>query len=547
MDEQTLQAIRILVKPHKPRGLFQGIWKASKSTAQGFLLGTTSMFTFPLVTTMMMALGNNNNVHASSSSILVSTLLGALFGIGAIAYGIWNGVHHCVWGLVQFPKALQSRWRGWVWNPQTENWESYSLEQDYHYASSVLLVLEEEEASFSSFERRRRDGLYYYQLLQVPSTASRSQIRRAYHQAAKRWHPDKNPGTTTAAAGAVEDFLVLSKAYHTLSDDTARANYDTSAGAGGGGLTTSSGDVPPMIMDPRIFFAILLDSYDALLPYTGELPMVHFASAFFRSGFLSLDTDDDIDIDINDMAVGSMMESMIQSLADSKLLAHKRQVDIAMRLRDTLEPLVSGESTEQDFRLWAAREARRIFCGGAIGARQQALVGLAMKDAAERQHGGLFWGRILRWPWGGGRKTARRIRIKCQLLGTSFRLLKHFSTSTSSQSSSSFNKEKDDEGCCQTILTRFLRLVQGLNELDIASTIDGAAWKLLHDSGVSRNERSLRARALEILGEEFLKVSVSVTSRSRHQGSDVEDDLDLDRLSIAEYLAYESSSSKVRE
>ncbi|NUM46465.1 MAG: VWA domain-containing protein [Anaerolineales bacterium] len=63
----------------------------------------------------------------------------------------------------------------------------------------------------------------YYARLSIPFDATRDEVRSAYHDAARRLHPDANP-----AAGAVEQFLRIQEAYETLSDPQKRKDYDQS-------------------------------------------------------------------------------------------------------------------------------------------------------------------------------------------------------------------------------------------------------------------------------------------------------------------------------
>ncbi|KAA1101515.1 hypothetical protein PGT21_023210 [Puccinia graminis f. sp. tritici] len=60
-----------------------------------------------------------------------------------------------------------------------------------------------------------------YDILELPQTASRSDIRAAYHRLAKQTHPDKNPEADP------EVFHALQHAYETLSDPQQRAEYDS--------------------------------------------------------------------------------------------------------------------------------------------------------------------------------------------------------------------------------------------------------------------------------------------------------------------------------
>jgi tetratricopeptide (TPR) repeat protein len=63
----------------------------------------------------------------------------------------------------------------------------------------------------------------YYELLGVNRTASQTQIKVAFKKMAMRYHPDRNPGNKEAE----ETFKLLNEAYHTLTDSTKRARYDS--------------------------------------------------------------------------------------------------------------------------------------------------------------------------------------------------------------------------------------------------------------------------------------------------------------------------------
>lgn len=80
----------------------------------------------------------------------------------------------------------------------------------------------------------------YYEVLGVSKTASADEIKKAYRQCAKKYHPDLNPGDKEAET----KFKEANEAYEVLSDEQKKARYDQyghagvdpNFGAGGGGF-----------------------------------------------------------------------------------------------------------------------------------------------------------------------------------------------------------------------------------------------------------------------------------------------------------------------
>jgi molecular chaperone DnaJ len=84
----------------------------------------------------------------------------------------------------------------------------------------------------------------YYEILEVGRDASADDVKKAYRQAALKFHPDRNPDDKEAAE---RKFKEASKAYQVLSDPDKRAQYDRygeaafeGPGGGAGGFDFSS-------------------------------------------------------------------------------------------------------------------------------------------------------------------------------------------------------------------------------------------------------------------------------------------------------------------
>ncbi|MDF2801589.1 MAG: chaperone protein DnaJ [Anaerocolumna sp.] len=91
----------------------------------------------------------------------------------------------------------------------------------------------------------------YYEVLGISKTATDDDIKKAYRQLAKKYHPDSNPGNEEAEA----KFKEASEAYAILSDGEKRRQYDQfghsafDGGAGGGGFDFNNMDMGDIFGD----------------------------------------------------------------------------------------------------------------------------------------------------------------------------------------------------------------------------------------------------------------------------------------------------------
>jgi DnaJ-class molecular chaperone len=106
----------------------------------------------------------------------------------------------------------------------------------------------------------------YYALLEVGEGADYSEIKRAYHRLARRYHPDATGGDAEAA----EHFRSVHAAYAVLTDPLRRRLYDRARNRGSGADTTTpdTGADASDGLDAEAFSALFNQVSDS--PFTSE-------------------------------------------------------------------------------------------------------------------------------------------------------------------------------------------------------------------------------------------------------------------------------------
>lgn len=78
--------------------------------------------------------------------------------------------------------------------------------------------------NFSDKMKVRKD---FYEVLGIPKNATEDQIKTAYRNLAKKYHPDVNIDGSDKYQPSVQKFREIAEAYAVLSNKTMKIDYDT--------------------------------------------------------------------------------------------------------------------------------------------------------------------------------------------------------------------------------------------------------------------------------------------------------------------------------
>jgi len=359
-----------------PKDITSGIMNGLYNLWQGYQSGIEVVFQYPYFEAY-----RKQGLLGLTSSGVVSCLSGILVA----SSGVVASMYQVIQGFYRSPQALISGVQGRHYDNDTGKWmDRFDLDKEASKVDRLIAASykkpnlrkspqqQQQQHDISddtttagaaendpirnnkkSEERRRSRNVkdpYFYKQLGVLPDASTREIKKAYFQKALKVHPDKQSTTNNnnnkkKKEDSNVEFQKLSSIYQTLSNNEARNAYDEYGVCYQEEKATE--EFPEL--DSSIFFSVMFGG-PLIVKYTGELKIASVIDNFFQLGNLKKEHHES----------SSSAANNKRSSGLDRLIQRKRQLDIAIYLRERIKNFVTGEEPMEDFSASIKNEAEAI-------------------------------------------------------------------------------------------------------------------------------------------------------------------------------------------
>lgn len=345
----------------------------------------------------------------------------------------------------------------------------------------------------------------YYDALEITPDATAAEIRKAYYKLALKCHPDKNPGDPEAHM----KFQAIGEAYQVLNDAKRREEYDKF------GVSATR---KMNFIDPALFFMMLFGS-EQLDCYIGKLKMAKLLEV--------LTQDDVFSAMSGEKPEDSMREAREGVLKAMEEDQKKREVSLALQLRDRIQPFIDGEESA-----WKKKMTEELeeLCKASFGETIVESLGWAYENFASAYLG------EVQTVWGLGAAVAN-IQATGRGIGNTFAMAKSMvqaavaATDIQARHEQKLKevKEQTEAGALPNRLDtqdidrvgEILQSVLSIVACDVEDTARKAAEKVCRDESVPLETRVRRAEALRWLGTEMTTIAAKAREAKKNENFDV--------------------------
>jgi len=549
---------KMIIHNRVPRDIWDGTVNAAKNVANGCWNGLCKF------------------VDSCAEGGIVGAVPGVAHAMVYTAGGLVAGAYQLVQGSINTPTAISESKDGKIYDSHHGLWKDYYLNEEDIEINELFQKVQQHNhdnnrdyvisSSYQSRKLRNRakrkvKDKEYYQMLNVPVDATYEDIKKAYRKEALRLHPDKNTGSG-------EEFQKVTSIMKILTNEESRKEYDTkgkcyveSKAKTTGNGNDSTGGADGILVDAYTFFAITFGLSDLIENYVGELKIISWLEHFLHLSTLSNNDNDETSfLDEFDGPSSNSNYSLLEQ--------RRRVLDIALYLRNKIQPYVDGRITKAQFTKACQLEATAI----ASGDRRR------RNDAEEDNDEGTNNNNLFATSFlitigksilleadkylidAGGSSSGSSSTIGANIRQFGVAAIKNYeskralldsivsyagivtkSIKTAEKSMSSCGCDDGDDSSTtddhfidakllmnKINVSKLIELVWKYTDYDIYETISNAVHKVLLDKVTIPILQLQRAEALSILGHTFLDMGqtfqLSTTSTSTSKASDDDDD-----------------------
>lgn len=537
-----------LFSTRRPKDGMAGISSATKSIAKGAVAGAVSLVAQPIAGARQDGVkGFLSGLTTGVASFVVLPVTGMCVGAYQVARGIGNSA-----------EAGRAQKEGKVWDENKRLWYHYFIDTEVDEIDVLETQIKDGKTTGSSggkmMEKKVKDR-EFYDLLGVSTNATPGEIKKAYYKEARKVHPDKCRDDPSAA----DKFQTLGHAYQILSNEQSRASYDKN-----GKPDNSNTDAMTNEIDPAVFFNVMFGS-TSVEPYIGELWIASVADLMMKD--MAEQQASMPESDVNEQ-FAETMAGRTSNAEDSKLKQRKREIKIAINLREKIKPFVEGSVTKEAFIAQCEEEAIKI-AEGSYGNIFLAAIGFQLEIEADEYIGMVNSFMGIEGHTARARKQANFAAANFKIVGAGIRaasagrkvckeveaVQQRAAEETLKEATveagdgATMPKTRDQIEAEQAMLAAqqledslptILELAWAVNNRDISRTIKRACKKLLTDAGVDLDKRLERANAIRIIGRAF-----RLNSKDK-DGKDVVDAHDKDDIKARAEVAVMTTMAKAQ-
>lgn len=269
-------------------------------------------------------------------------------------------------------------------------------------------------------------------------------------------------------------------------------------------------------------------------PYVGELWIASIADLVMKD-MANQNPEGMSELEMNQQLQDNLAGKNVDG-EEAKMRQSKREVKIAMYLREKIQPVIDGSIGWDDFSAQIQMEAFKI-ADGSFGTTFLTMIGFQLDVESEEYIG--FRQSIVDGYRAAAKKNLNATSNNFRITGAAIKAASagrkvYKEVESSQQRAKADGKSAEDLEKEQAMLAAakleenlpaILELAWAINTRDVSRTLKNACKKLFADAGVDMDTRLNRAKAIKILGEEFLAVGKLVGKKKGDHETITTDDI----------------------